>query len=48
MRPLNYRDHLVDLLKRAPDVQRVEVLEGGPFPYALAATVAGRDHRWQG
>lgn len=47
MRPLNYRDHLVDLLKRAPDVQRVEVLEGGPFPYALAATVAGRDHRWQ-
>ncbi|KAF3470074.1 hypothetical protein [Streptomyces sp. Tu 3180] len=47
MRPLDYRDYLVDLLKNSPDVQRVEVLENGPYPYALAATVAGREQRWQ-
>lgn len=47
MRPAEYRDHLVDLLKNAPDVQRVEVLENGPYPYALAATVAGKERRWQ-
>jgi hypothetical protein len=47
MRPLEYRDYLVDVLKNSPDVQRVEVLEGGPYPYALAATVAGRELRWQ-
>lgn len=47
MRPLDYRDFLVDVLKNTPDVQRVEVLEGGPYPYALAATVGGRERRWQ-
>jgi hypothetical protein len=47
MRPLDYRDYLVDVLKNTADVQRVEVLEGGPYPYALAATVAGREQRWQ-
>lgn len=47
MRPLEYRDYVVDVLKNSPDVQRVEVLEGGPHPFALAATVAGRDLRWQ-
>ena len=47
MRPADYRDHLVDLLKNTPDVQRVAVVEGGPHPYALAATVAGREQRWQ-
>ncbi len=47
MRPAEFRDHLVDLLKNSSDVQRVEVLDNGPYPYALAATVAGREHRWQ-
>jgi hypothetical protein len=47
MRPLEYRDYLVDVLKNSSDVQRVEVLESGPHPYALAATVAGREQRWQ-
>lgn len=47
MRPADYRDHLVDLLKNTPGVQKVDVLEGGPYPYALAATVAGREQRWQ-
>ena len=47
MRPLNYRDHLVDLLKRAPDVQRVEVLGVARFRMRwrrrwLAVTIAGR------
>jgi hypothetical protein len=47
MRPLEYRDYLVDLLKNSSDVQRVEVLENGPYPYALAATAGGREQRWQ-
>lgn len=47
MRPADYRDLLVDLLKNTPDVQKVDVIEDGPHPYALAATVAGREHRWQ-
>lgn len=47
MRPSEYRDYLVDLLKNTPGVQRVEVLEGGKHPYALAATVGGRECRWQ-
>lgn len=47
MRPAEYRDYLVDVLKNSSDVQRVEVLEGGKHPYALAATVAGKEHRWQ-
>ncbi|MFJ9012304.1 hypothetical protein [Streptomyces canus] len=47
MRPLEYRDFLVDVLKNTPGVQRVEVLEGGPYPFALAATVGGRELRWQ-
>jgi hypothetical protein len=47
MRPSAYRDHLVDLLKRTPDVQQAQVVEGGPYPYAFVATVAGREQRWQ-
>lgn len=47
MRPAEYRDHLLDLLKNTPDVQKVDVIEGSPYPYALAATVAGREYRWQ-
>lgn len=47
MRPADYRDYLVDLLKNTPDVQKVDVIEGGPYPYALAASTAGREQRWQ-
>jgi hypothetical protein len=47
MRPAAFRDLLVDLLKNTPAVQKVNPLENGPYPYALAATVAGREHRWQ-
>jgi hypothetical protein len=47
MRPQDFRDYLVDVLKNSADVQRVEVLEGGKHPYALAATVAGKERRWQ-
>jgi hypothetical protein len=47
MRPAVFRDHLVDLLKSSPDVQGVAVAEGGPYPYAFAATVAGKEQRWQ-
>jgi hypothetical protein len=47
MRPRNYRDYLVDLLKNTPGVQRVEVLEGGKQPCALAVSVGGRELRWQ-
>lgn len=47
MRPLEYRDFLIDVLKNTPDVQKVDVLEGGPYPYALTVTVAGREQRWQ-
>jgi len=47
MRSLEYRDCLVDLLKNAPGVQRVEVLEGGRYPFALAVSAGGRDLRWQ-
>lgn len=47
MRPADYRDYLVDLLKNTPDVQRVEVIDDGPHPYALAVTAAGRESRWQ-
>ena len=47
MRPLEYRDFLIDVLKNTPDVQKVDVIEGGPHPYALAVTVAGREQRWQ-
>jgi hypothetical protein len=47
MRPAEYRDYLVDLLKNSADVQRVEVLEGGKHPYAVSATVAGKERRWQ-
>jgi hypothetical protein len=47
MRPQDFRDYLVDLLKNSSDVQRVEVLEGGKHPYALAAAVAGKEVRWQ-
>lgn len=47
MRPQDFRDYLVDLLKNSADVQRVEVVEGGKHPYALSATVAGKERRWQ-
>jgi hypothetical protein len=47
MHPAEYRDYLVDLLHRTPGVQGVKALEGGPHPYALAATVGGRERRWQ-
>jgi len=47
MRPLEYRDYLVDLLRRAPGVQGAKALEGGPHPYALSMTVGGRERRWQ-
>ena len=47
MRPADFRDHLVDLLKNSPEVQQVAVPESGPHPYALAATVAGKEQRWQ-
>lgn len=47
MRPAEFRDYLLDLLKNSPDVQRVQVLESGKHPYALAATVAGKESRWQ-
>lgn len=47
MRPAEFRDHLLDLLKNSSDVQRVEVIDGGEYPYALAATVAGKEQRWQ-
>jgi hypothetical protein len=47
MRAAEYRDLLVDLLKNTPDVQKVNVVEGGPYPFAFSATVAGREQRWQ-
>jgi hypothetical protein len=47
MRPQDFRDYLVDLLKNSSGVQRVEVLDSGKHPYAFAATVAGKEHRWQ-
>ncbi|WP_060905367.1 hypothetical protein [Streptomyces scabiei] len=47
MRPAEFRDYLLDLLKNSPDVQKVQVIESGKHPYALAATVAGKDQRWQ-
>jgi hypothetical protein len=47
MRPLEYRDYLVDLLQRTSGVQGAKAVDGGPYPYALAATVAGREQRWQ-
>jgi hypothetical protein len=47
MRPLKYRDYLVDLLQRTSGVQGAKAVDGGPYPYALAATVAGREQRWQ-
>jgi hypothetical protein len=47
MRPADYRDYLVDVLKNSPEAQRVEVLEGGRQPFALAVSVGGRELRWQ-
>jgi len=47
MRPLEYRDYLVDLLQRTPGVQGAKALEGGPYPFALAVSAGGRDLRWQ-
>lgn len=47
MRPADFRDHLVDLLKNSPEVQQVAVPDGGPHPYALSAVVAGKEQRWQ-
>ncbi|MEU1152658.1 hypothetical protein ABZ369_06515 [Streptomyces sp. NPDC005918] len=50
MRPQAFQDFAADLLKNAPDVQRVQTLaEAGDdqHPYGLALTVAGREVRWQ-
>lgn len=47
MRPAEYRDFLVDILKNSPAVQQVQVLEGGKHPYALSAAVGGKERRWQ-
>ena len=47
MRPLEYRDYLVDLLQRTPGVQGAKALEGGPHPFALAVQAGGRELRWQ-
>jgi hypothetical protein len=47
MRPLEYRDYLVDLLQRTPGVQGAKVVEGGPYPFALAVQAGGREQRWQ-
>jgi len=47
MRPLEYRDYLVDLLQRTPGVQGAKAVEGGPYPFALAVQAAGREQRWQ-
>lgn len=47
MRPADYRDYLVDVLKNTPDVQKVDVIENGPHPYALATSAGGKEQRWQ-
>jgi hypothetical protein len=47
MRPLEYRDYLVSVLKDVSGVQHVKAVENGPYPFAVIATVAGRDLRWQ-
>lgn len=47
MRPLEYRDYLIDLLQRTPGVQGAKALEGSPYPFALAVNAGGRDLRWQ-
>ncbi len=50
MHPAAFQDFAADLLKNAPDVQRVQPLsEAGDtkHPYGLAVTVAGRETRWQ-
>ncbi|MFF9175945.1 hypothetical protein [Streptomyces sp. NPDC014793] len=47
MRPQEYRDYLIDVLKNTPDVGMVDAIEGGPHPFALTVTVAGREQRWQ-
>ncbi|MFD5798635.1 hypothetical protein ACFWIO_34915 [Streptomyces diastatochromogenes] len=38
---------MIDVLKNTPDVGMVDRIEGGPHPYALTVTVAGREQRWQ-
>lgn len=47
MRPAEYRDFLVDVLKNSSDVQQVQVLDGGKHPYALSVAVGGKERRWQ-
>jgi hypothetical protein len=47
MRPADYRNYLVDLLKNTSDVQKVDTLDDGKHPYAIAVTAAGREQRWQ-
>ncbi|KAB1146798.1 hypothetical protein F7R91_14555 [Streptomyces luteolifulvus] len=47
MRPLEYRDFLVDVLQRTPGVQGAKAVEGGKYPFALAVSAGGRDLRWQ-
>ncbi|MFF0777064.1 hypothetical protein [Streptomyces sp. NPDC003720] len=38
---------MIDVLKNTPDVGMVDAIEGGPHPFALTVTVAGREQRWQ-
>lgn len=47
MRPAEFRDYLLDLLKNSSDVQQVQVIESGKHPYSLAVTAAGKEQRWQ-
>ncbi|UPZ27688.1 hypothetical protein MUK60_07550 [Streptomyces sp. LRE541] len=47
MRPAEFRDYLLDVLKNSPDVQQVQVIESGKHPYALAVTAGGKEQRWQ-
>lgn len=47
MRPAEYRDYLVDVLKNSSDVQQVQIVDGGKHPYALSVAVGGRERRWQ-
>lgn len=47
MRPLQYRDFLVDVLQRTPGVQGAKAVEGGKYPFAVAVSAGGREQRWQ-
>lgn len=47
MRPLEYRDHLVGLLRNRPDIQGAGVIEDGIHPYALGVSAGGWKQSWQ-